>query len=151
MVLRTAASLFVLLAHLQEDGVTVTVGDEVEVGQSLAKVGNSGNTTQPHLHIQAMTKPDLFGPRQQARAPRRGHRRRRAAAAREKRPGTRPVGGSAGDGAVILGRTPFTPEARSVPETTDPRVTPDARLVLPEAVLDGSAAERETGTGSGAA
>ena len=44
------------------------------------------------------------------------------------------------DGAVTLGRTPFTREARSVPETTDPRVTPDARLVLPEAVLDASRA-----------
>ena len=61
---RTAAGLFVLPAHLQRGSVTVAVEDEVEVevGETLAKVGNSGNSTQPHLHIQAMTKPDLFDP-----------------------------------------------------------------------------------------
>jgi murein DD-endopeptidase MepM/ murein hydrolase activator NlpD len=43
----------VLLAHLQRDSVTVRAGDTVEVGQAIAKIGNSGNTTEPHLHIHA--------------------------------------------------------------------------------------------------
>ena len=62
VVLRTATGVFVLMAHLQRDSVSVAVGDEVEVGQALAKVGNSGNSSQPHLHIQAMTGPDFLDP-----------------------------------------------------------------------------------------
>ncbi|WP_252504476.1 M23 family metallopeptidase [Sporosarcina sp. Marseille-Q4943] len=45
------ATLF--LAHMQEGSVVVAEGDEVKTGQLLGKVGNSGNTTEPHLHIHA--------------------------------------------------------------------------------------------------
>jgi hypothetical protein len=43
----------VLLAHLSRGSVLVSPGDHVLAGQSLAKVGNSGNTSEPHLHIHA--------------------------------------------------------------------------------------------------
>lgn len=43
----------VYLAHLQRGSLTVRVGDEVAAGQPVARVGNSGNTTEPHLHIHA--------------------------------------------------------------------------------------------------
>jgi hypothetical protein len=43
----------VLLAHLQQGSVTVTTGMQVEVGDTLGRVGNSGQTTQPHLHLHA--------------------------------------------------------------------------------------------------
>ncbi len=43
----------VLLAHLRQGSVLVKVGETVVQGQPLAKVGNSGNTTEPHLHIHA--------------------------------------------------------------------------------------------------
>jgi hypothetical protein len=43
----------VLLAHMQQQSVTVTVGELVTTGALLGKVGNSGNTTEPHLHIHA--------------------------------------------------------------------------------------------------
>ena len=43
----------VLLAHLQQGSVTVTSNDQVAAGDYLGKVGNSGNTTEPHLHIHA--------------------------------------------------------------------------------------------------
>jgi hypothetical protein len=46
---------YVLMAHLSPGSVQVKVGDHVELGQQIAKVGNSGNTTEPHLHIQAQT------------------------------------------------------------------------------------------------
>jgi len=35
----------------------VAVGDRVEAGQHVADVGNSGNTTEPHLHVQLMDAP----------------------------------------------------------------------------------------------
>ncbi|MGW0880988.1 M23 family metallopeptidase [Streptomyces sp. NPDC002671] len=41
------------LAHLRPGSVTVTRGDIVRTGQLLGEIGNTGNTTEPHLHIHA--------------------------------------------------------------------------------------------------
>lgn len=49
---------FVALAHLRNGSVRVTVGDEVTVGEPIAECGNSGNSTQPHLHLQIMDSLD---------------------------------------------------------------------------------------------
>jgi hypothetical protein len=49
---------FVLLAHLKRGSIGVSVGDQVEVGDPLAACGNSGNSTEPHLHLQAMDSAD---------------------------------------------------------------------------------------------
>lgn len=43
----------VLVAHLLKGSVTVNVGELVKTGQAIAKIGNSGNTSEPHLHIHA--------------------------------------------------------------------------------------------------
>lgn len=50
---------FAALVHLRAGSLRVTAGDEVTVGQPIAACGNSGNSTQPHLHIQVMDSPDL--------------------------------------------------------------------------------------------
>jgi len=50
---------FTLLAHLQPRSVRVRAGDRVRRGQELGLVGNSGNTTEPHLHIHLMNGPDM--------------------------------------------------------------------------------------------
>lgn len=55
IVLKTEIGIFILMAHLKKHSVLIEKGDRVIAGQELAKIGNSGNTTQPHLHIQAMT------------------------------------------------------------------------------------------------
>ena len=39
-----------LFAHLQQGSVKVNEGDKVETGQLLGLCGNSGNTSEPHLH-----------------------------------------------------------------------------------------------------
>ena len=44
---------YVLLAHLRRGSVTVAVGDRVRTGDRVGSCGNSGNSTQPHLHLQA--------------------------------------------------------------------------------------------------
>ena len=43
----------VLLAHLKRGSVRVSAGDAVTVASRLAQVGNTGNTSEPHLHIHA--------------------------------------------------------------------------------------------------
>ena len=47
------------LVHLQRGSVQVSPGDRVNAGDQIGRCGNSGNSTQPHLHIQAMDSPDL--------------------------------------------------------------------------------------------
>jgi hypothetical protein len=43
----------VVLAHFRRNGLSVTAGQDVRVGQLLGEVGNSGNSDEPHLHIHA--------------------------------------------------------------------------------------------------
>jgi hypothetical protein len=43
---------FVGMAHLQSGSVRVAVGDRVRRGDVIGLVGNSGNSDEPHLHIQ---------------------------------------------------------------------------------------------------
>ena len=43
---------FVLLAHLRRGSVRVRPGATVGSGDQLGECGNSGNSTQPHVHVQ---------------------------------------------------------------------------------------------------
>lgn len=43
---------FVTLAHLRRGSVPVRAGDTVESGEIVGECGNSGNSTEPHVHIQ---------------------------------------------------------------------------------------------------
>ena len=43
----------VLIAHMLEGSVAVAEGDHIESEQLIGKIGNSGNTSEPHLHIHA--------------------------------------------------------------------------------------------------
>ncbi|MCP3939106.1 MAG: M23 family metallopeptidase [Actinomycetia bacterium] len=51
---------YLLLAHLQRGSCEVAAGDWVTEGQLVARCGNSGNSTEPHLHIQAMNGPNIW-------------------------------------------------------------------------------------------
>jgi len=53
---------FVLMAHMQKGTLLVQPGDSVHAGQPIAKCGNSGNTSGPHLHLQVQNQPDAFAP-----------------------------------------------------------------------------------------
>jgi hypothetical protein len=48
------SGMLVELAHLREGSIEVEAGDMVALGERIASVGNSGNTTEPHLHIHAV-------------------------------------------------------------------------------------------------
>ena len=59
LVLQTAAGEYVLMCHLKEGSLVVGKGDKVKKGQVLAKCGNSGNSTEPHLHLQLQNTRDI--------------------------------------------------------------------------------------------
>ena len=49
--------LYMLYAHLQAGSLKVGVGDRVKRGDLLGLVGNSGNSSAPHLHFHVMDGP----------------------------------------------------------------------------------------------
>ena len=57
VVLDIGGGNFVLYAHMQPGSVTVKAGAKVKRGDVLGKVGNTGNTQAPHLHLQVMDGP----------------------------------------------------------------------------------------------
>lgn len=42
---------YALIAHMRHGSITVTVGDRVRAGQTIGRCGNSGNTSEPHVHF----------------------------------------------------------------------------------------------------
>ncbi|MBO6849094.1 MAG: M23 family metallopeptidase [Marinobacter sp.] len=44
---------FVILAHLRQGSIAVATGDRVTTGDLLGQMGNSGNSSEPHLHLHA--------------------------------------------------------------------------------------------------
>lgn len=57
-----ADSRFVYLAHCKQGSIRVARGDVVAVGDVMAQVGNSGNTSEPHIHIHAQSVADFYDP-----------------------------------------------------------------------------------------
>jgi murein DD-endopeptidase MepM/ murein hydrolase activator NlpD len=49
-----------VLAHFQRGSVRVKVGDRLERGQPVGLCGNSGNTTEPHIHFHVQTSSKPF-------------------------------------------------------------------------------------------
>jgi hypothetical protein len=49
---------YAFYAHLKPGSVRVKVGDKLTTGQTLAALGNSGNTSAPHLHFHLMSTQD---------------------------------------------------------------------------------------------
>jgi hypothetical protein len=52
---------FAMYGHLQPGSVSVRPGDRVRRGQVLARVGNSGNSTEAHLHFHVTDGPSFLG------------------------------------------------------------------------------------------
>lgn len=58
VVLRTAHG-YVVLAHLRRGSLQAAPGAMVSVGQQIAECGNSGNSSEPHVHVQLTDTPRL--------------------------------------------------------------------------------------------
>jgi hypothetical protein len=51
---------YAMYAHLAPHSIKVHVGDRVRTGDKLGLLGNSGNTTGPHLHFQISDRPSTL-------------------------------------------------------------------------------------------
>lgn len=51
VVVQHGPKAFAVYAHLRRASASVQIGDWVERGQPLAQVGNSGSSSEPHLHV----------------------------------------------------------------------------------------------------
>jgi biotin carboxyl carrier protein len=51
---------YALYAHVQPGSLRVKVGDHVKRGQVVALLGNSGNSTEPHVHFQVADAPNFL-------------------------------------------------------------------------------------------
>ncbi|ADJ15678.1 M23 family metallopeptidase [Halalkalicoccus jeotgali] len=58
--IRHAEDEYSVLAHLKEGSVTVREGECVERGQPVGRCGNSGNSSEPHLHFHVQDRPEFF-------------------------------------------------------------------------------------------
>jgi hypothetical protein len=52
---------YAFYAHLQKDSLLVKQGDHVKRGQVLGLLGNTGNSSGPHLHFHLMDGPSVLG------------------------------------------------------------------------------------------
>lgn len=60
VVLKTANDEYIFYAHFENQTIKVKEGQMVKKGQYLGNCGNSGNSTEPHLHLHIQDGPDLF-------------------------------------------------------------------------------------------
>jgi murein DD-endopeptidase MepM/ murein hydrolase activator NlpD len=57
---RIAPGQYATYAHMQTGSVRVKVGQRLRTGQVIGLLGDSGNTTAPHLHFGIVDRPDFF-------------------------------------------------------------------------------------------
>lgn len=50
---------FSFIAHFEQNSLLVNVGDSVITGQPIGRCGNSGNSSEPHIHFHVMNSADL--------------------------------------------------------------------------------------------
>lgn len=60
VIIRAADGTHAAIAHLQRDSVSVRVGEAVAAGQQIGRCGNSGNSSEPHVHAQLMDRRSLL-------------------------------------------------------------------------------------------
>lgn len=59
VVIEHANNEFSMIAHFKKNSILVKPGEVVTEGQLIGKCGNSGNSSEPHIHFQVMDSPDF--------------------------------------------------------------------------------------------
>lgn len=59
IVLETENKEYILFAHLKEGSIAVEEGQDVNQGEVIALCGNSGNSSEPHLHLSLQNAIDM--------------------------------------------------------------------------------------------
>jgi murein DD-endopeptidase MepM/ murein hydrolase activator NlpD len=59
ILIKTANNEYILLAHFKQNTIKVKTGDKVQKGQLLGLCGNSGNSSEPHLHFNLQDDEDF--------------------------------------------------------------------------------------------
>lgn len=59
VIIEVKAGQLVALCHLRHGSTRVSVGQPVAMGDVIGQCGNSGNSTEPHVHVQGMDAIDL--------------------------------------------------------------------------------------------
>lgn len=60
VVIRQGDGEFIFIAHFKQGSIQVAEGDCVSVGQELGRCGNSGFSTEPHIHIHLQSKRSMW-------------------------------------------------------------------------------------------
>jgi hypothetical protein len=61
VVLDLGGGVYAFYGHMRKKSIPVAVGERVKRGQLLGKLGNSGNTSAPHLHFHLVDGPSVLG------------------------------------------------------------------------------------------
>ncbi len=59
VIIRSQNGEYILLAHFKDNTIKVKENDKVKIGDLLGLCGTSGNSSEPHLHMQVMDKPEM--------------------------------------------------------------------------------------------
>jgi len=59
VIIKHQSKEYSMLAHLKQSSIRVHEGDNVKLGQCIGLCGNSGNSSEPHLHFQIMDSTDF--------------------------------------------------------------------------------------------
>ena len=60
VILKTANEEYIFYAHFQHESIKVKKGDAVKQGQYLGNCGNSGNSSEAHLHLHLQDGPNVI-------------------------------------------------------------------------------------------
>lgn len=59
VVLKTKNNEYIFLAHFKQHSIVVKQGQKINQGQLLGQCGNSGNSSEPHLHFHLQNREDM--------------------------------------------------------------------------------------------
>lgn len=60
VIIKHASSEYSFMAHFIPESILVTKGENVRQGQIIGKCGNSGHSTEPHLHFHVQDHPSFY-------------------------------------------------------------------------------------------